>query len=92
MRMKGELLLRQSKAPLAIEAEDCFRTATDIAREQGALLWELRIALSLARLRMIQGRHDEARQILTTVHDRFTEGFGAPVLRAARALLDGLSP
>jgi predicted ATPase len=85
MRMKGELLLRQSRA---IEAEDCFRTATEIAREQGALSWELRIALSLARLRKTQGRHDEVRQLLAPVYDRFTEGFETPALRAARALLD----
>ena len=51
VRMKGELMLQQSRAA---EAEDCFRTANEIAREQGALSWELRIALSLARLRMTQ--------------------------------------
>ena len=88
MRMKGELLLQQS---LTIEAEDCFRAANEIAREQGALFWELRIALSLARLRIAQGRHVEARQLLAPVHDRFTEGFDMPDLRAARALLDGIS-
>ena len=91
LRMKGELLL-QSKAPLAIEAEECFRTANEIAREQGALSWELRIALSLARLRTAQGRHDEARQLLAPVYDRFTEGFDTPALRDARALLNGPPP
>jgi len=88
-RMKGELMLQQSKASLAVEAEDCFQTANEIAREQGALSWELRIALSLARLRTTQGRHDEVRQLLAPVYDRFTEGFDTPDLRAARALLDG---
>jgi tetratricopeptide (TPR) repeat protein len=87
VRMKGELMLQQSKGQLAIEAEDCFRTANDIAREQAALFWELRIAVSLARLRMTQGRHDEVRQFLAPVYDRFTEGFDTPVLRAARTLL-----
>jgi predicted ATPase/DNA-binding winged helix-turn-helix (wHTH) protein len=87
VRIKGELMLQQSKGQLAIEAEDCFRTANDIAREQGALFWELRIAVSLARLRMTQGRHDEVRQLLAPVYDRFTEGFATPVLRAARTLL-----
>jgi predicted ATPase/DNA-binding winged helix-turn-helix (wHTH) protein len=90
MRMKGELMLRQSKTQLATEAEDCFRTTNEIAREQGALSWELRIALSLARLRMTQGRRDEARQLLAPVHDRLTEGSGTPDLRAAKALLDQL--
>ena len=91
MRLKGELVLRQSKTQLATEAEDCFRTANEIARSQGALFWEMRIALSLARLRMTQGRRDEARQLLAPVYDRFTEGFGTPDLGAAKALLDQLA-
>jgi predicted ATPase len=89
MRLKGELLLQQS---LATEAEDCFRAANEIAREQGALFWELRIALNLARLRRAQGRHDEVRQLLAPIYDRFTEGFDTPDLRAARALLDRPTP
>ena len=92
MRMKGDLMLQQATPPLTIAAEDCFRTANDIAREQGALSWELRIALSLARLRMAQGRQGEVRQLLAPVYDRFTEGFDTPDLRAARTLLDGPSP
>jgi predicted ATPase/DNA-binding winged helix-turn-helix (wHTH) protein len=87
VRMKGEFILEQSKGQLVIEAEDCFRAANDIAREQGALFWELRIAVSLAHLRMTQGRYDEMRQLLAPVYDRFTEGFDTPVLRAARTLL-----
>jgi predicted ATPase len=88
--MKGELMLRSKTSP-AIEAEECFRTATEIAREQGALFWELRIALSRAQLCAVEGRHDEVRRTLARVYDRFTEGFDAPDLRAARALLNGLS-
>jgi predicted ATPase len=91
-RMKGEFLLQQSEDLLADEAEDCFRIANEIAREQGALFWELRIAFSVAQLRMAQGRDDEARRLLAPVYDRFTEGFDTPALRAARALLDGPSP
>jgi predicted ATPase len=90
-RVKGELMLQRSKGQQAIEAEDCFRTANDIAREQAALFWELRIAVSLARLRITQGRHDEVKQLLAPVYDRFTEGFDTPVLRAARTLLGGQS-
>jgi predicted ATPase len=92
MRMKGDLLLRQSGGSLAIEAENCFRIACEIARAQGALFWELRSTLSLARMRTAQGRHDETRQLLAPVYDRFTEGFSTPDLRAARTLLEGLSP
>jgi predicted ATPase len=86
-RIKGELILQQSKDRLAIEAEDCFRTANEIACEQGALFWELCTVVSLARLRLRQGRSDEIRQLLAPVYDRFTEGFDTPVLRAARTLL-----
>ena len=89
MRMKGEWLLRQAHAGAA---EDCFRTANETARGQGALFWELRIALSLARLRIAQGRQDEVRPLLAPIHDRFTEGFAMPDLRAARALLDAAAP
>ena len=92
IRMKGEFLLRQSGRPPVFAAEHCFQTAGEIARAQGALSWELRIALSLARLRMAEGRQDDARQLLAAVYDRFTEGFDTPDLRAARALLDGPSP
>ena len=88
LRMKGELLLQQSKSQLAIEAENCFGTANEIARGQGALFWELCIVVSLARLRLRQGRPDEVRQLLAPVYDRFTEGFDTPILRAARTLLD----
>ncbi len=90
IRLQGELLLRRSVKTHAPEAEDCFRGANELAREQGALLWELRIVLSFARLRVAQERHGEARQILTPVYDRFTEGFGTTDLRAAKALLDEL--
>jgi len=83
MRLKGELLL-QSRAG---EAEDCFRTASEIAREQGALWWELRIALSLSRLHRAQGRQDEVRRLLAPIYDRFAEGYDTPDLRAARTLL-----
>jgi predicted ATPase len=41
---------------------------------------------------MTQGRHSEARQILAPVYDRFTEGFATSDLRAAKALLDALTP
>jgi predicted ATPase/DNA-binding winged helix-turn-helix (wHTH) protein len=89
LRIKGEILHRQEAVSAA---EDSFREALGIARAQEALLWELRAALSLARLRVKQGHGGEARQLLAPVHDRFTEGFETPDLRAARAFLDALTP
>ena len=87
LRIKGEILLRRGAATAA---EDSFRKALDVARQQEALLWELRAALSLARLRANQGRDDEARQLLAQVYERFTEGFETPDVRTARAFLDEL--
>ena len=91
LRIKGEVLLQQA-ADLSLAAEDCFSQAAQIAREQGALFWELRVALSVARLRVSQGRHHEARAPLASVYDRFTEGFATADLQAARTMLEGLPP
>ena len=57
----------------------------------GAKLWELRAAVSLARLWAEQGRLVEARDLLAPVHGWFTEGFDMPDLLEARALLDALA-
>jgi predicted ATPase len=87
LRIKGETLSPRSGGQSTAPAEDCFRRASDMARQQGALLWELRIALSFASMRVMQGRTDEGRRLLAPVYDRFTEGFETPHLRAAKALL-----
>ena len=50
----------------------------------------MRAAVSLARLLADQGRRDEARELLAPIYGWFTEGFGTPDLREAKALLDGL--
>lgn len=89
-RIRGDLLLQQAADLSTPAAEDCFRQASEMAREQGALFWELRVALSLARLRVRQGKQSEARLILAPVYDRFTEGFATTDLQAAKALLDEL--
>jgi predicted ATPase len=84
-RHKGQLLLRQGHPETA---EELYRKALSIAEEQEAKLWELRAAMSLTRLRRDQGRHAEARDLLTPVYGRFTEGFETPDLKDAKALLD----
>ena len=86
IRIKGEVLLRGDPGQAEFSAEEHFRRSGEMARGQGALFWELRSAVSFARLRMTQGRRDEAKQILAPVLVQFTEGFGTPDLRAAKTL------
>ena len=87
-RHKGQLLLRQGHSEAA---EELYRKALSIAEEQEAKLWELRAAVSLARLRRDQGRRAEARDLLAPVYGWFTEGFDTPDLKEAKALLDELT-
>jgi predicted ATPase len=91
LRIKGELLLRDASDQSVAAAEDCFDQALDVARQHGALLWELRAALSLARLRVMQDRQGDARQLLAPVYDRFTKGGETSDSRNARAVLESLS-
>jgi predicted ATPase len=88
MRLKGEFTLQDSGAASSAAAELAFREALDIAETQGALFWVLRAALSLARLRLREGRTAEAKDTLAPVYARFAEGFTTADLRAARALLE----
>jgi DNA-binding winged helix-turn-helix (wHTH) protein/predicted ATPase len=69
------------------EAEACFRQAIEVARRQGARSLELRATMSLARLWRQQGKPGEARHILSTLYDRFTEGWDTKDLQDAKALL-----
>jgi predicted ATPase len=91
LRVKGELLLLQGAPEAAATAEDHFRQALDWARRQGALSWELRAATSLARLLRDRDRIGEARDLLSSVYGRFTEGFGTADLQAGKKLLDELN-
>jgi predicted ATPase len=86
-RVRGELL-RTGNDPAA--AEHCFCQAMDVARQQSAKFWELRAAISLARLWRDQAKRDAARDLLAPTYGWFTEGFDTPVLKEARALLDEL--
>jgi predicted ATPase len=81
----GELLLQA--IPDEPAAEACFQRALDVARSQQAKSWELRIAISLARLWQRQGKRTDAHQLLAEVYGWFTEGFDTADLREARALL-----
>jgi predicted ATPase len=72
-------------------ADRAFRAALSIAREQGTKGFELRVAMSLARLWRDHGRRDEARQLLAPVYDCFTEGFDTADLKDAKGLLTALA-
>jgi predicted ATPase len=89
-RLSGELTSRLPY-PDPAKAEDSFRTALAIAREQGTRGYELRAATSLARLWREQGRRGEARDLLAPLYGWFTEGFDTADLKDAKALLDELT-
>jgi predicted ATPase len=72
------------------EAETRLLQAIETSDRQGALSFKLRAATSLARVWRGQNRRREARNLLSQVYDRFTEGLDTPDLKDARALLDDL--
>jgi predicted ATPase len=89
-RLHAEVLHIREAA--AVEIEGYLRAALKIARQQGARLWELRAATSLARLWRAEGRGVEACSLLRPLLASFTEGFGLPDLIEAGALLSRTEP
>jgi predicted ATPase/DNA-binding winged helix-turn-helix (wHTH) protein len=87
IRVKAETLLMKGEGTAAA-AERLLHRSLDIAREQGALSWELRTATSLARLWHQQRRTRDAHDLLESVRARFTEGFATTDLIKARTLLE----
>jgi predicted ATPase len=88
-RLKGELLLHQ-RVPEPPQAEVCLHHALEVARQQGAKLLELRVAMSLGRMWQRQNKHEQARELLASVYEWFTEGFDTADLKDAKALLADL--
>jgi predicted ATPase len=88
-RTAGEVALKSPKRDAA-KAEAHFERALAVARQQQAKSWELRAAMSMARLWRDQGKRDEARELLAPVYGWFTEGFDTLDLKEAKALLDEL--
>jgi class 3 adenylate cyclase/predicted ATPase len=89
-RLRGELLLRQSHPEATTAAETCFQQSLNVARGQWAKSWELRTSMSLARLRLRQGRFRDGVKLLGPIYDWFVEGFDTLDLKDARRLLDNL--
>ena len=88
-RLRGELLALRSGA--YAEAEDYLQRALDLARQRDAKSFELRAAMSLARLWRRQGKSDRGRELLAPIYDWFTEGFDTQDLKDARILLEKLA-
>jgi predicted ATPase len=90
-RTAGEIALKWPKRDTA-KSEAYFQRALAVARQQQAKSWELRTAMSMARLWRDQGKRDEARELLAPVYGWFTEGFDTRDLKEAKALLEELAP
>jgi len=84
-RLKARALLMRGASDA--EAESLLDQALRTARSQQARSLELRAATDLARLWMNQGKRAEARDVLSPIYDRFTEGFTTQDLANARILL-----
>jgi class 3 adenylate cyclase/predicted ATPase len=88
-RVAGAIVLLGTE-PDAGKAEAYFASALEVARKQKAKSWELRAAMSMARLWRDQGKREQARDLLAPVYGWFTAGFDTLDLREAKSLLDGL--
>jgi tetratricopeptide (TPR) repeat protein len=88
-RIAGEIALKTPE-PDAPKAEAYFNRALGVARKQQAKSWELRAAMSMARLRRDQGKVQQAREVLAPVYGWFTEGHDTRDLKEAKALLNEL--
>jgi adenylate cyclase len=85
-RLKGQALL--AGAGTVSEAETAIQRGIEVAHGQNALSWELRAATSLAQLWQQNVRTNEAEKLLSSVYNRFSEGFETADLITARALID----
>ena len=89
-RTAGEIAL-MSGEPEAARAEAYFERALAVSRKQQAKSWELRAAMSMARLWRDQGKPQQARELLAPTYGWFIEGFNTLDLKRAKALLDELT-
>jgi predicted ATPase/DNA-binding winged helix-turn-helix (wHTH) protein len=86
LRIKGAIVAASGTAG----ADDCFLQSLELAGRQSALSWELRTAIDLAQFRIDEDRRDEARTVVASVYDRFTEGFETSEYKVAARLLGEL--
>jgi predicted ATPase len=88
-RLKGELVMQMHDGELA--AEESFRSAIEVARQQGSRAWELRAATGLGRLMRKQGQTEEAQEVIGPTYHWFSEGFDTADLRGAQQLLESVA-
>jgi predicted ATPase len=88
-QIAGELT-QMLPEPNTVKAEAYFERALSVARQQQARSWELRAAMSMARLWRDQGKRQQAHDLLAPVYGWFTEGFDTLDLKQAKALLEEL--
>ena len=90
LRIEGELLLKRRQRSVN-EAKHRFHAAISLARAREERSFELRAAMSLARVLESEGRREEAHAAVAGVYGWFTEGFDTADLRTAKSLLDALA-
>jgi tetratricopeptide (TPR) repeat protein len=89
LRVHGKILQAQERFA---DAEASFLQALEFARTQSAKAWELRAAMDLGRLWLLQGQRERTVKLLAEVYNWFTEGFDTKDLREAKAMLEELAP
>ena len=92
LRIKGQIAQLDGDGSGRTRAEEAFGQALELSRHQGSLAWQLRAAMSLARLWAREGRSREARELVRAIFEIFTEGFQTRDLLEARALIDPAVP
>jgi hypothetical protein len=89
-RLRGEILLKRDPAD-TVPAEDAFLTAITIAQQQKARSFELRAALSLAKLYHATDRPADAHALLASALEGFSPTPEFPEIEQARAVLATLA-
>jgi predicted ATPase len=89
-RIRGEILIKQNPADPAL-AEAAFLAAIAVAQQQKARNFELRAALSLAKLYQSTGRPIDAHDVLAPAQEGFSPTPEFPQIAEAKALFEALA-
>jgi hypothetical protein len=91
LRVDAEFLLHTGSTDAERAAEKKLLRSLELSQSQALLSFELRTAISLARLWSRTKRGAKAKDLLQATHDKFTEGFATKDLKQARDLLERMS-